>query len=269
MHTATLAAGDHSLTLNGLPFHCRIEGAEGAPWLVFSNSLMTDLSLWDAQVAAFAGRFRILRYDQRGHGRTGVPADDCTMAQLADDLLALLAACGIARAHLVGISMGAATCLGAAQRAPQTVARLVMADGQAATAPGGAQAWEERMALARADGMAALVEPTLGRWFTPATLKADGAGVQHVGAMIAATPLPGFLRAVSALQAFDFQAGLDTLPCPALMLAGASDGALPATLRTLAARVPNGRFTEIADAGHLPNIEQPGAFNAALAEFLL
>ncbi|WP_029003298.1 alpha/beta fold hydrolase [Azorhizobium doebereinerae] len=265
---AMQAPKDHAVTLDGLTFRCRTEGAEGAPWLVFSNSLMTDLTLWDAQAAAFAPRFRILRYDQRGHGETGVPQADCTMAQLAGDLLALMDHFGIARAHLVGISMGAATCLGAALRNPERVARLVMADGQAATPPGGAQAWDGRIATAREHGMAGLAEPTLARWFTPAALAARGAGVRHVGAMIAATPLPGFLRAVPALQAFDFRAGLAGLACPALMLAGAADGALPATLRALAAEVPDGRFVEIAGAGHLPNIEQPAAFNAALADFL-
>lgn len=270
MSTTTIASpGDHIITLDGLAFRCRIEGADGAPWLVFSNSLMTDLTLWDAQVAAFGSHFRILRYDQRGHGATGVPTEDCTMAQLAGDLLGIMTACGIARAHLVGISMGAATCLGAALKSPEKVARLVLADGQAATPPGGAQAWEERIAVAQGQGMADLRAPTLARWFTPATLAANGADVQRVAAMIAATPLSGFLRAVRALQAFDFSGDLDHLPCPALMLAGAEDGVLPRTLRTLAAAVPDGRFIEIAGAGHLPNIEQPAAFNAALADFLL
>ncbi len=126
-------ANPNSIEIDGLTFHYRVDGPEGAPWLVFSNSLMTDLSLWDDQAAAFGESFRILRYDQRGHGRTGIPAEDCTMERLAADLIGLMDALGIARAHLVGISMGAATCLGAALAQPRRVASLVMADGQAAT----------------------------------------------------------------------------------------------------------------------------------------
>ncbi|GGF57150.1 3-oxoadipate enol-lactonase [Azorhizobium oxalatiphilum] len=254
--------------IDGLSFHCRVDGAKGAPWLVFSNSLMTDLSMWNDQVAAFAGRFRILRYDQRGHGRTGIPASDCTMEQLAEDLIRLMDAFDIGHAQLIGISMGAATCLGAALAYPGRVAGLVMADGQAATPPGGAQAWDDRIAIARTEGMAGLAGPTLSRWFLPAHLEANGPGIAHVHAMITGTPLEGFLRAVRALQAFDLRAGLPALACPALMLAGAADGALPKTLTELAGTVPNGRFVEIPDAGHLPNIEQPAAFNAALAAFL-
>lgn len=261
-------ANPNSIEIDGLTFHYRVDGPEGAPWLVFSNSLMTDLSLWDDQAAAFGESFRILRYDQRGHGRTGIPAEDCTMERLAADLIGLMDALGIARAHLVGISMGAATCLGAALAQPRRVASLVMADGQAATPTGGAQAWEERIALARTQGMAGLAVPTIARWFQPASVETNGEGVRRVAGMIAATPLDGFLRAVRALQRFDFRPGLTALACPALMLAGAADGALPKTLAGLAEAVPDGRFVEIPDAGHLPNIEQPGAFNAALATFL-
>jgi 3-oxoadipate enol-lactonase len=256
------------VALDDLPFRCRVDGPAGAPWLVFSNSLMTDLTLWDDQVAAFGDRYRILRYDQRGHGETGVPTATADFDTLAQDLALLLDAFAIDRAIVAGVSMGAATALRFAALHPDRTRALVLSDGNAATPPGGAAAWNERIAVAAVGGMPALVEPTVGRWFTPASLAANGPAVGRVRAMIRRTPFDGFIRTVAALQDFDFRGDLAGVACPALLIAGAADGALPATMRQMASAMPDARFAEIEAAGHLPNIEQPAAFNRVLAAFL-
>jgi 3-oxoadipate enol-lactonase len=255
---------------NGTNFRCRIDGpgTEDAPWLMFSNSLMTDLSLWDDQVAAFKDRYRILRYDQRGHGGTPVPPADCTFEGLVDDAAALLDALGINGVNVVGVSMGGVTALGLASRYPDRVSTVVISDASAATPEGGAAAWDERIALAAKGGMEALVEPTITRWFRPASLTADTPVVRRVREMIRRTPFEGFKRAARALQSFDFSAALAKLSPPALLTVGAGDGVLPGLMRKMAAEAPGSRFAEIAEAGHLPNIEQPEAFNDALAQFL-
>ena len=249
---------------DGLRFNIRIDGPVGAPWLVFSNSLLTNLSVWDHQVAAFAGRFRILRYDQRGHGGTSVPPGPATITQLCDDIDAIMARLGIAAASLVGLSMGAATGIALAQRHPARVARLVCSDGNASTAPGGAKGWADRIAAARQDGMTALADATLGRWFATPGCPA----IPAVRAMIEATPLAGFVACARALQEYDFAPGLPAMRLPALFIAGSADCAMPQTMPLLAAQVPGARYVEVAAAGHLPCIEQPAAFNAALEEFL-
>ena len=249
---------------DGLRFEVRVEGNEGAPWLVFSNSLLTNLSLWDHQVAAFAGRFRILRYDQRGHGGTDVPPGPATIAQLAGDIDAIMGGMGIEGACFVGVSMGAATGIALAQRNPARVSRLVCSDGNAAAPPGNDKAWEDRIAAARQKGMAGLADATLGRWFaTP-----GHAAIPAVRTMIETTPLDGFVACARALQHYDFSPGLGAMRLPALFVAGAADGAMPQSMPKLAQAVPGGRYAEIADAGHLPCIEQPRAFNALLEEFL-
>lgn len=256
------------LRANGLRFRCRLDGPEGAPWLVFSNSLLTDLTLWDAQVAAFGDRFRILRYDQRGHGGTEVPAGPASFDELASDVEALMAGLGIERATFVGVSMGAATGLLLASRAPARVSALVLSDGQAATAPGGAAAWQERIDAVSAGGMGAIAEATLRRWFSPSSLAAENPAIPRVRRMIEATPPEGFVACARALQSYDLRAAMPALAQPVLLVAGAADGAMPQTMRGMAEVIPDARFVEIAEAGHLPPIERPEGFNEAIGAFL-
>lgn len=261
-------AHDGELAIDDVRIRYRIDGRRGAPWLVFCNSLMTDLALWSGQVETFADRFRILRYDQRGHGGSSVPAADCTFPRLVDDVTALLDHLGIASACVVGISMGGVTALGLAARHPDRVAKVAICDCQARSTAAGAAAWDERIAVAEAGGMAALVEPTIARWFTPSSVQEDAPGLASVRRMIRGTPKDGFVRAARALQSYDFGAYPAALACPALFLAGESDAALPNAMREMAAAAADGRYVSIADAGHLPNLERPERFDAALATFL-
>ena len=259
---------DQIVQHDGLRFRCRLDGPEAAPWMVFSNSLVTDLTVWDPQVAAFADRYRILRYDQRGHGGTEVPAGPATLPQLAADAEALMAHFSVTRAVFVGVSMGAATGFGLAPRLPDRIARLVASDGQAGTAPGGAKGWDERIEAAQRDGIEGLADTTVARWFS-ATSKAEGnPAMATIRAMVARTPMAGFLACARALQDYDFRATLPAITQPTLLIAGAEDGAMPQTLRGIAEIIPGARYVEIADAGHIPGIERPAAFNAALEAFL-
>jgi 3-oxoadipate enol-lactonase len=258
--------GEHWVDLDGVRFRCRVDGPEFASWLVFSNSLGTDLSVWDHQVAALSADFRILRYDQRGHGRTSVPEAKPTIAQMGDDLLALMDHFGVSTTTLVGLSMGCPTALRVIERAPDRVVRLVLTDGQAATAPTGAAMWEGRIASARAIGMAATADEILGRWFAPGF--ADTPAGARMRAMIAATPLNGYVAAATALQGYDFTHVLPRIAVPVLLIAGENDGAMPQTMRALASRIGTAAFHEIPGAGHIPNVEQAATYTRLLVEFL-
>jgi 3-oxoadipate enol-lactonase len=267
-HHMTAPSQQQDIRANGISIRCKIDGREGAPWLVFSNSLMTNLSLWDDQVATFGGKFRILRYDQRGHGHTTLSSVPCSIELLVDDAIGLLDALSIQQVIFVGISMGSGTALRIAQRYPDRIQRMVMCAGNAATGPGNAQAWQERIDFARSKGMEAMVEPTIARWFHPDTLKADGEAVHRVRDMIRTTPLEGFVACAQALQEFDFQAGLPKMRLPALLLAGAADANATRSLSALQARIAGARYSVIPQAGHLANIEAPGGFNALMSDFL-
>ena len=253
---------------NGINFHCRIDGREGAPWLTFSNSLATNLSMWDEQVAALKNDFRILRYDHRGHGETDAPDGRYNFDLLIADVVALYDALDISQAHFAGLSMGGMTAVGFAQKHPERVERLVPCDCGAASTPQSAQQWEERIALAREAGMEALVEPTIGRWFTPDFLAGNKPAVDRVRKMIRTTPVAGFIGCAYALSDFDLRPGLAQIKCKTQFMCGAKDASLAGT-KALNAGAPGSTLVEIPNAGHISNMENPGAFTRALKDFLL
>src|SRR5262249_52325244 len=156
---------------NGLNFNYTIDGPDGAPWLVFSNSLATTVAMWDEQAAALQGKYRVMRYDQRGHGGTDAPGGRYAFATLIADAVALVDALGIRRAHFAGLSMGGATALGLAEQHPDRVDRIIACDSACMSTPQSSQQWEERIQVAQREGMEALVEPTMARWFPPETLQ--------------------------------------------------------------------------------------------------
>jgi 3-oxoadipate enol-lactonase len=176
---------------NGITIHCQIEGPAEAPWLIFSNSLATDLSMWDPQAAHFSSTYRVLRYDQRGHGRSEAPEGRYSFDTLIADALAIMDTLRIKRAHFCGLSMGGATAMGMAQRAPERLDRVVVCDSPCASTPASTQQWEERIAIAKTQGMAALADPTIARWFPPETVAAKPPHLAKIHQMILATPVHG------------------------------------------------------------------------------
>jgi 3-oxoadipate enol-lactonase len=252
---------------NGIAFNCQIDGREDAPWVVFSNSLMTNLSMWDEQAAALSGRFRVLRYDQRGHGGTDAPEGAYSFDHLVADVVALFDALEIKRAHFVGLSMGGMTAVALAEKHPNRIDRLMPCDCGPASTPQSAQQWDERIALARESGMEALVEPTIGRWFAPEFLSANKQVADKVRNMIRTTPRAGFIGCAQALSNFDLRPGLAGIKCPTLFLCGSKDASLAGT-KALNAGVTGSKLIEIPGAGHISNMENPAAFTRALREFL-
>jgi 3-oxoadipate enol-lactonase len=252
---------------NGIHFNCQIDGREGAPWLAFSNSLATNLTMWDEQAAALGGHFRILRYDQRGHGGTDAPSGAYSFDTLIADVIALFDALEIKRAHFVGLSMGGMTAVGLAQKHASRLDRVIPCDCGGASTPQSAQQWAERIALAKDKGMEALVEPTLARWFPADFISGNKPAADRVRQMIRTTPLNGFIGCALALSDFDLRPGLGQIKNPTRFICGSKDAALPGT-KALHAGVPGSTMIEIEGAGHIANIDRPGPFTAALKHFL-
>ena len=256
------------ITANGITFNCEIEGTAGAPWLVFSNSLATNLGMWDPQAADLKASFRVLRYDQRGHGGTDAPAGRYTYAILLADALALFDALDIRRPHFCGLSMGGATALGLAELHPDRVDRVVVCDSPAMSTPATAQQWEERIAAAQKGGMAALVESTLARWFPPETHAAKPPHLDTLRQMIRTTPVNGFIGGAAALADHDYNTAVATVTRPVLFIAGSRDGAAPAAMKDMHARLKGSRYVELEGAGHISNLDRPAEFTASVREFL-
>jgi 3-oxoadipate enol-lactonase len=252
---------------NGITFNYELEGPEGAPWVVFSNSLGTDLSMWDEQAAALKKSFRVLRYDQRGHGGTEATDGRYTFDLLAADVIGLLDALSIKRAHFVGISMGGMTGLALAQKHPSRVDRLAACDCGPASSPASAQQWEERIAIAQKDGMEPLVEATARRWFPPEFIESNPAVFQRACDMIRKTPVKGFIGCAGSLANYDLRPGLPGISAPTLLIVGSKDATVPG-MKLINAGVPGSKLVELEGAGHLSNLEQPAAFTRALQQFL-
>jgi 3-oxoadipate enol-lactonase len=257
---------------NGIAINYLIDGPERAPWLIFSNSLATSLAMWDEQAAALSNSFRVLRYDQRGHGGSDAPAGRYPFDTLLDDALALMDALGIAKAHFAGLSMGGATALGLAERRPDRFARIVVADSPCQSTPQSSQQWEERIAVAQKEGIEALVEPTVARWFPAETVANNPPHLNKIRAMIRATPVNGFIGCAAALAAHDYASAVASVKCPTLFIVGEKDGATPAAMaklhEKLHAKLPGSRFVTLPGAGHISNMDRPAEFSRALREFL-
>jgi 3-oxoadipate enol-lactonase len=254
---------------NGIAFHASVAGPSGAPWLTFSNSHATDLSLWDEQAARLQDRFRVLRYDTRGHGRTEATDGPYNFDLLAADVIALWDTLGIARSHFVGLSLGGTTGIEVALRYPGRVASLAACDCRCNAPPEFSASWDPRIAAARVEGMRALVEPTIQRWFTPAFRERSPPLLDKVRGMIRGTSVAGYVGCAEALKRIDCEPRLFAIRCPTLFLTGDKDPSAPPDLmRGWQSRVPDSRLTIIDNAAHITNIEQPTAFNAALDIFL-
>ena len=253
---------------NGITINYRVDGAEGAPWLVFSNSLATSLAMWDEQAAALKDSFRVLRYDQRGHGETDAPSGRYPFDTLLADAIGLLDALSIEKAHFAGLSMGGATALGLAERHPERFDRIIVCDSPCQSTPASSQQWEERIAVAQKDGIEALVEPTVNRWFPAETVAKNPPHLDKVRAMIRATPVNGFIGCAAALAAHDYASAVATVKRPVLFMVGEKDGATPAAMRTLSEKLPGSRFVELAGAGHISNMDRPSEFTRAIRDFI-
>lgn len=258
------------ITANGIRINYQVDGSEGAPWLVLSNSLATDLTMWDEQARALSGSFRVLRYDQRGHGKTEAPAGRYTFELLIADSLALMDALGIERAHFGGLSMGGATALGFAQRHPERIESAIVCDSGCASTPQSAQQWEERIAAAQQGGMEPLVEPTIGRWFPPDVVAKNPPYLDKVRRMIRSTPVNGFIGCAAALADHDFRSAVAATRPPVLFIAGEKDagGAVATAMKGLHAALPGSRYSELPGAGHISNLDDPAGFTRAVREFL-
>jgi 3-oxoadipate enol-lactonase len=257
---------------NGITINYQIDGADGgrseAPWLVFSNSLATSTAMWDEQAAALKDSFRVLRYDQRGHGGTDAPSGRYPFDTLLADALGLLDALAIDKAHFAGLSMGGATALGLAERHPERLASVIVCDSPCQSTPQSSQQWEDRITVAQQQGIEALVEPTIARWFPAETVAKNPPYLDKVRAMIRATPVNGFIGCAAALAAHDYAAAVATVKCPALFLVGEKDGPAPA-MRKLNEKLPGSRYVEIPGAGHIANMDRPVEFTRAVRDFLL
>ncbi|WP_198351012.1 3-oxoadipate enol-lactonase [Flavisphingomonas formosensis] len=248
---------------DGTRLHVRVEGRANAPALLFAHSVGCDLTLWDNQVAALAERFRILRYDARGHGRSDAPEGDYRIEQLAGDALAILDAFAIDRVHLCGLSLGGTLGQWLGIHAPERLASLTLCDTAARL--GTAEGWQQRIDVARDQGMAALVDMSMTRFFSDGFRARAPETVAKFRSIFLTTPSHGFAGCCAVLRDCDFRDQLGRIAVPTLVLTGREDiPTPPADSEYLAAGI-QGANLSLLDTGHISAVEAPEAFTAALA----
>jgi 3-oxoadipate enol-lactonase len=252
---------------NGIDIHYDIEG-EG-PWLTMSHSLACNLSMWDPQMPVLTGKFKVLRFDTRGHGQSGAPEGDYTLEQLADDVKGLLDALGIRHTHWAGLSMGGMIGQAFALKYPGVLQSMVLADTTSRRPPEAAKMWGDRIQTARTKGMDALVESTLARWFTEPYRNARKDVMRRIGDDIRKTPVAGFAGCCHAISKVDYLDRLKEIRIPALVMVGEHDhGTPPEAARVIHQNLAGSEFRMIPSAAHLSNVEQADIFNEAMLGFL-
>ncbi|QDA62372.1 3-oxoadipate enol-lactonase [Hymenobacter jejuensis] len=248
------------------PVFYTLTGPVTAPVLVFSNSLGTDHTMWDAQLPALTAHFQVLRYDTRGHGQSAVTPGPYSAELLGRDVLALLDALQLERAHFCGISLGGIIGQWLGIYAPERLNKLILSNTAAKI--GTAEGWNARIQQVEQEGLDALAEATIGRWFTPEFQQAQPAEVQRILQSFQRTSPIGYVACCAAVRDADFWQDVRRISAPTYVLAGTED---PVTTvkdgEYLAQHIPNAHLLPLR-AAHLANIEAAPAFNAAVRRFL-
>lgn len=255
--------------VNDTVIHYEMEGAAGAPVVTLSHSLATNLGLWELQMPALAGRYRVLRFDTRGHGRSSAPPGPYTMEVLAADAVGLLDFLGIKLTHFVGLSMGGMIGQVLGIRYPQRLQKLVLCDTSASVPSEMGPVWDERIGRAEKLGMSALAQETLERWLSGGFRGSRTEVTGGIRDMIVQTPVAGYAGCCRAIAGFDVLADLPKITAPTLIMVGENDPGSPVSAaEQMKSLVRGSELFVIPGALHLTNIETAEAFNRKLVDFL-
>lgn len=256
----------HFTTGDGCRIAWRWDGPEGAPILLLSNSLGTDMSMWEPQIAAWTRQFRVLRYDQRGHGASDVYPAAYSLDRLGRDVVELLDELALERVNFCGLSLGGMTGQWLGIREPHRLDRLVLANTSSFMGP--PANWDSRIAAVRWNGMAELAQASIERWFTVDFASAGAPAVDRIAATLLATDPIGYAGCCAAIRDMDLRRTVSLIDTPTLVIGGARDPATPPHhSEALAAAIPQAKLVML-EAAHLANVEQPDAFARAVLDFL-
>ena len=254
--------------VNDTDLHYRFDGPENAPVILVSNSLASNLAMWDHQIDTLLGLgLRVLRYDSRGHGRSAVPTGPYSIEMLTEDAVGLLDALGIERASFMGCSKGGMVGQMAGTKHGDRFDKLVLCSTSAYM--GGGDVWAARIEAVTNGAMAAVVDATIDRWFTGPGQERLPGDVALVREMILATPPEGFIACAHAIAAMDQRESIRVIDRPTLVVVGEDDpGTPPSAAELIHDRIAGSKLVVLPEAAHFCNVEQAGPFNAALEEFL-
>jgi 3-oxoadipate enol-lactonase / 4-carboxymuconolactone decarboxylase len=255
------------VTVNQIRVFYRLEGKQGLPLLVLSHSIGTDHGMWEPQMEGLLSRFRVLRYDTRGHGASDAPPGEYSVEQLGRDVLGLVEALRLPKFAFCGLSLGGTVGQWIAVHAPESLTGLVLAN----TSPrlGTTEGWNSRIAAVRQGGMAAIVEMAMQRFFSPETIAQSSPYFESIRSVLLGINADGYIGCCAALRDFDFNDNLPKIKTLTLVVVGERDVSTPwsGNGEILAQRISDARVVRLA-AAHLSNLEAPRSFTTAVCEFL-
>lgn len=251
---------------DGCKINVEVEGPADAPALMLSNSLGTNLHMWDDQVPEFAKHFRVIRYDRRGHGQSHVPKGPYSMERFGRDVLAVLDALGVKKTNWCGLSMGGMVGQWLGANAPDRVEKLVLSNTHCYYAD--KSPWNDRIKTVKEKGLAVMVEGNMQRWFTEGFRQRSPEVIERMKGLFTGTDPNGYIACCEAIRDMDFRASNPTIAAPTLVIVGAQDAATPPSAGEEIARQIKGAKVVSLDAAHISNMEQPQAYTKAVLDFL-
>jgi len=251
---------------DGCPINVEVTGRDDAPALVLSNSLGTDLTMWDDQAGEFARHFRLIRYDRRGHGKSGVPKGPYSMERFGRDVIGVLDALKVKKANWCGLSMGGMVGQWLGANAPDRVEKLILSNTGSFYAD--KKPWNDRIAFVKDKGLAALVDANMERWFTADFRARAPQTIDRMKNMFVATDVNGYVACCEAITAMDFRDSNKSIKAPTLVIVGAQDPATPPALgEAIAQAIPGARLASV-EGAHIANVESPKAYAETVLNFL-
>jgi 3-oxoadipate enol-lactonase len=255
-----------TIDADGCPIHVQVEGPTDAPVLMLSNSLGTTLHMWAPQVPEFRKHFRVVRYEQRGHGQSGVPQGPYTMTRLGLDALAIMDQLGLEKVHWLGLSMGGMTGQWLGANAPERIDRLILSNTAAHYAD--KAPWNDRIKAVREGGLPAIADRIMNVWFTKKFQEREPDKVAEMKAMLLQSPLAGYIACCEAVRDMDLREALPSIKAPTLVIAGEHDPATNIGAGEFIRSRIEGASMIVLDAAHISNIEQPEAYTREVLRFL-
>jgi 3-oxoadipate enol-lactonase len=251
---------------DGCLLNVSVEGRNSGPTLMLSNSLGSTMQMWEPQMKAFTQLFRVVRYDSRGHGKSGVPAGPYSMERFGRDVLAILDDLNIDKVHWCGLSMGGMVGQWLGANAPERMGKIVLANTACYYAD--PTNWLSRIKTVKGGGLAAVADAVIANWFTADFREREPQMTANMKAMMLATPVAGYIACCEALSTLDQRALLPKIKSPTLVIAGRHDMSTPVSAgEMIRSGIPSADMT-LLDAAHISNVEQPHAFTEAVVGFL-
>jgi 3-oxoadipate enol-lactonase len=251
---------------DGCPIYVEVSGSDSAPALMLSNSLGTTLNMWDQQVDEWSKHFRVIRYDRRGHGRSGAPAGPYSMERFGRDVISVLDALDVRKTNWCGLSMGGMVGQWLGANAPGRIDKLILSNTNSYYADKGP--WNDRIRFLQNNGLEKLVEPNMERWFTAGFRATAPDAIARMKMIFLSTSLVGYIACCEAIRDMDFRASNPTITAPTLVIVGAQDPATPPSAgQAIVAQIKGAKLASL-DAAHIANMEQPKLYTETVLNFL-